>query len=444
MKNLHAWRDLVSGVMRRPRSFFAFAIPVALPLLVATATVSIQPSAIPATTSASLVAPTLRYDDLLSAPSAQLPAHSEVLTIEDGDTLDSVLVAGGLSRSETAALNRQIGQHVDLRRLRPGNFVRFHHDERNSIDSVELKLLGWGEIDALRNGDHFDITPRQAEIREVESTVSATIDNSLYEALRNAGETPQLVQQLVDVFQWDIDFFALHKGDSFTLVVKKRYAGGDLLGYGPILAARFVQDGDAYEAFRHESPDGRAGYYARVGSPLRKQFLRAPLQFTRITSGFSKSRFHPLLHYFRPHHGVDYGAPVGTPVMTTADGVVVEASYNRGEGNFIRVRHTSRIETMYLHLSRFAKNIRRGSRVTQGDVIGYVGATGLATGPHLDYRVSDGGNWLDPLKLKSITPDPLGGAQLATFRANVGRVLPRLTAPTTAVARVAAKRPALF
>lgn len=444
MKTSRVLRDLVNGVVRRPRSFFAFAVPLAIPLLVAT--VSVQPSATPATTAASLLTPPpLRYADLATPANAQLPAHSEVLTIEDGDTLDSVLLAGGLSSPETAALNHQIGQHVDLRRLRPGNWVRFHHDEHNAIDSVELKILGWGEVDAVRNGEHFDIAPRQAEMREIESTVSATIDSSLYEALRNAGENPQLVQQLVDVFQWDIDFFALQKGDAFNLVVKKRFAGSDLIGYGPIVAARFVHDGNTYEAFRHESPDGRAGYYARAGTPLRKQFLRAPLQFTRITSGFSKHRFHPLLHYFRPHHGVDYGAPVGTPVMTTADGVIAETGYNHGEGNFIRIRHTSRIETMYLHLSRFAKNIKRGTRVTQGDVIGYVGATGLATGPHLDYRVSDGGTWLDPLKLKSITPDPLNGAQLAVFRSNVSRVVSRLMVPSTSVARVASvKRPALF
>jgi murein DD-endopeptidase MepM/ murein hydrolase activator NlpD len=307
-----------------------------------------------------------------------------------------------------------------------------------------MKVNGWGEIDAVRNGTNFDITPRQSEQRELESTVASTIDTSLYEAMRSAGETPQLVQQLVDVFQWDIDFFALKKGDAFSLVVKKKYAGADLVGYGPIVAARFTHDGATYEAFRHESPDGHPGYYARGGAPLRKQFLRAPLQFTRITSGFSKSRFHPLLHYFRPHHGVDYGAPVGTPVMTTADGVVVETSYNRGEGNFIRIRHTSRIETMYLHLSRFAKGLRRGSKVTQGDVIGYVGMTGLATGPHLDYRVSDNGTWLNPLGLRSITPDPLGGNQLAQFRADVARFLPRLTASPAQLAQLGPKRRALF
>jgi murein DD-endopeptidase MepM/ murein hydrolase activator NlpD len=433
-----ALRYLVTG----PRAFLAVAIPLALPLLVAT--VSLQPSASSSVTRASLVPPKLLYADLQKSASAALPAHADVLTMEDGDTLDSVLIAGGLTSPETATLTRQIGQSVDLHRLRPGNLVRFYRDDQGAIGSVEFKILGWGEVDAVRNGDHFDVTPHVAETREIETTISAGIDHSLYEALRNAGENPQLVQQLVDVFQWDIDFFALKKGDAFTVVVKKRYAGNDLVGYGPVSAAHFLHDGDTYEAFRHESPDGRAGYYARTGTPLRKQFLRAPLQFTRITSGFSKSRYHPLLHYFRPHHGVDYGAPVGTPVMTTADGVVLETGYNRGEGNFIRIRHSSRIETMYLHLSRFAKNLKRGKQVVQGDVIGYVGMTGLATGPHLDYRVKDGDNWLDPLQLKSITPDPLRGDQLATFRANVARLSSRIASAQAQVIKVASNRRALF
>src|SRR5207244_12170662 len=221
-----------------------------------------------------------------------------------------------------------------------------------AIDSVEMKVTGWGEISALRAPAGFEVTSRPAEQRSVSAVVAAEIDTSLYDALRNAGEGPQLVQQLVDVFQWDIDFFALQKGDSFSVIVEKKCAGADAVGYGPITAARFTHGGQNYEAFRQELSDGRAGYYASNATPLRKQVLRAPLQFTRITSGFSKSRFHPILHAFRPHHGVDYGAPMGTPVMTTADGVVVSAMYNRGEGNFVRIRHTSRLETYYLHLSR--------------------------------------------------------------------------------------------
>lgn len=440
MKNFRFSGARAARRVRRPRAYLAFAVPLALPLVLAT--VASAPTPDTSYVAAAMIAPPrLAYAELEKRPSAQLPVHSVVLPMENGDTLASVLMAAGISRSDANVLTSRFGESVDLRRLRPGNLVRFHHDAGGIVDSVELKVNGWGEIDAVRGADGFEVRPHQAEQREIESTVSATIESSLYEALRNAGEGPLLAQQLVDVFQWDIDFFALQKGDAFTLVVRKKFAGSDLIGYGPITAARFIHDGDTYEAFLAE--DG-GGYYGRGGTPLRKQFLRAPLQFTRITSSFSKSRYHPLLHYFRPHHGVDYGAPVGTPVMSTADGVVDEATYNRGEGNFVRIRHTSRIETSYLHLSRFAKNVHRGAKVRQGEVIGYVGATGLATGPHLDYRVNDGGTWLDPLKLKSITPDPLRGAQLARFRAEVSRLTPRLSVAAAQMAQTTTRRRALF
>lgn len=421
---------------------FAAALPVAIPILLAA--MNIEPASSHRNL-ASIITPPLRYEDLASGSPASLPEHSEMLTLEEDDTLDSVLVAGGMTRKESADLTTQFGRSIDVRRLRPGHMIRFHHGAGGAIDSVQMRVNGWGSIDAERNADGtFAVTPHQAALRAVQTSVAASIDTSLYDALRNAGEQPQLVQQLVDVFQWDVDFFSLQKGDSFSLIVEKKFAGSDLVGYGPILAARFDHDGEVYEAFRHQNPDGSSGYYSRSGTPLRKQFLRAPLQFTRITSGFSKRRYHPLLHYFRPHNGVDYGAPVGTPVMTTADGVVAEAGYRGGEGKFIRIHHTSRIDTMYLHLSRYAKNIKRGARVTQGDVIGYVGMTGLATGPHLDYRVCDNGTWLDPLKLKSITPDPLKGDSLARFRNNVASLGPRLSAATPQIAQASRRRRALF
>jgi len=446
MKRLRAFGAWLGGVVRRPLAYVAVVMPVAIPLLLASVTTPTAVSTVRHSEASLMAPPPLRYADLMPEASGPttLPEHSTILTVEDGDTLDGILGAGGLDRREAALLNQEFGKSIDVRRLRPGNILRFHYDSANKVDSVELKISGWGQVDAVRNGDRFDVTARPAEQRELQQTVAANIDSSLYEALRSVGESPQLMQQLVDVFQWDIDFFALRKGDSFTLVVKKKFAGSDAIGYGPILAARFTHDGDTYEAFRHESPDGRGGYYSSAGAPLRKQFLRAPLKFTRITSTFSNHRFHPILKYFRPHHGVDYGAPTGTPVMTTADGVVVEAGHKGGEGNYIKVRHTSRIETSYLHLSRFAKGLRRGSNVTQGDVIGYVGMTGLATAPHLDYRVNDNGTWLDPLKLKSITPDPLRGDALRQFRANVASLSPKLNADTSRLAEGPAKRRALF
>ncbi|HYM61218.1 MAG TPA: peptidoglycan DD-metalloendopeptidase family protein, partial [Thermoanaerobaculia bacterium] len=343
-----------------------------------------------------------------------------------------------------AALTSEFGKTVDLRRLRPGHLLRFHHDRTGIVDSVEMKVIGWGEVDAVRNGDHFDVKSREGTVTEAETTLGGRVDTSLWDAVRGGGESPQLVQQIADIFQWDIDFFALRKGDSFSLVVRKKYVDGDPVGSGKIMAARFQHRGKTYEAFRNDDAEGQGGYYDGAGAPLQKQFLRAPLRYSRITSGFSMNRYHPILHILRPHHGVDYGAPVGTPVMTTANGVVLDAGRKGGAGNYIRISHGNHIETHYLHLSRFAKGIRPGCKVTQGEVIGYVGATGLATGPHLDYRISDNGEWLDPMKLRSTTPDPLRGKGLEEFRARIARLQPRLAAPAEQVAQVAPKRRALF
>jgi murein DD-endopeptidase MepM/ murein hydrolase activator NlpD len=444
MKRLRALGGRLGGVVKRPRVYAALALPLAVPLFLAS--VRAQPD-FGATTRASASTappPSLRYHDLQAPIESDLPEHALLLTIEKNDTLGAILTAGGLSGSDAARLSDALSKSIDLRRLRPGHMVRFHYDQSGTVDSIQMKIAGWGEVRGVRNGQAFDVEAHPAEIRNVETTISATIDRSLYEALRDAGERPQLAQQLIDIFQWDIDFFELRKGDSFSFVVTKQFAGSDVAGYGPITAARFTHRGITYQAFRHEMDDGRAGFYAATGAPLRKQFLKAPLKFPRLTSGFSKKRFHPVLKYFRPHNGVDYGAPIGTPVMSTADGVVVEARYSPGEGNFIRVRHSSKIDTCYLHLSRFAKGLKRGTKVTQGDVIGYVGMTGLATGPHLDYRVSEGGKWLDPLKLKSITPDPLGGKSLTRFRASVARLQPRLAVQPNAVAQKQVRQRALF
>lgn len=423
--------------------YAVLAVPIAVPLVLAA--MKNAPEFGPVNAAAAVPHIELRYDELRKPFRAELPEHSLILTVEKNDTLDAVLTAGGLTRGESAVLTREFGKSLDVRRIKPGHLLRFHYDQHGVVDGVQMKITGWGQLEAVREGPTFRVEAKPAVIQQIETSIAASVDRSLYEAIRDAGEGPQLVQQLVDVFQWDVDFFQLRKGDSFSLVVTKQFAGSDLVGYGPITAARFTHRGTTYEAFRHENADGTAGYYGRAGAPLRKQFLKAPLKFTRVTSGFSKRRFHPVLNVFRPHHGIDYGAPTGTPVMTTADGVVVEARFKSGEGNFVRIRHNAAYETYYLHLSRFAKGLKKGSKVMQGEVIGYVGATGLATGPHLDYRVTERGKWLNPLHLKSITPDPLRGAQLARFKGNVARLVTRLDAPPSgAVAEKAMQQRALF
>src|SRR5260221_1272586 len=304
MRKLLALGERLGGVIRRPRPFVAVMFPLAIPVVLATVSV-LDPSrtATAKPTAATIPAPELRYQDLKpsATPDAALPEHSMLLAVEANDTLDSVLKGGGLDRNESALLNREFGHTIDLRRLRPGNLLRFHYAMNGRVDSVEMKVNGWGELDAVPCANSFEVTPRPVQFHEVRTAVAARIDTSLYDALRGAGESPVLVQQLVDVFQWDIDFFALRKGDSFSLVTTKKYARSDDAGYGPILAARFTHNGQTFEAFRQDS-----AYYSSNGTPLRKEFLRAPLAFTRITSSFSNSRFHHLPHIFRPHHGVDY------------------------------------------------------------------------------------------------------------------------------------------
>lgn len=408
---------------RGPRAMFAVA-PLVVPLILSSV------STIPNKTGATLPvvpfeAEPIDYVASLEPEPVPLPEHSAVLPIEKGDTLQAVFERGGLPRGDAFALAAGFSENVDPRRLRPGDLIRFRFDETDTIQAVEMKVTGWGKIVGIREENGFSVSAEQASESEQQIVVHGTIERSLGEAVLAAGESQALVNDLVDVFQWDIDFFRLQRGDSFSAVVTKRYVGDDFVGYGPVEAARFTHYGTSYEAFRHES-GGLPGYYTRTGSPLRKQFLRSPLKYSRVTSGFNLKRFHPVLKKVRPHYGVDYGAPVGTPVMTTADGVVVSASFARGEGNYVRVRHNSKVETWYLHLSRFATGIKAGARVSQGDVIGYVGSTGMSTGPHLDYRVKDSGSWMNPAELKSITADPLGGRDLATFRTRVAALLPQV------------------
>lgn len=423
MKTLRAAGARLGGVIRAARAYYA-VVPLAIPLLfltIADRTPPPSPPSLPAK-------PPIDFAVLSLATSSELPEHAGYLTIESGDTLDVVLEACGLAREEANHLVTEFARSVDPRTLRPGQMLRYLRDAEGQTREVELLVRGWGSIRARRGSEDgtFSVEALEAPATTVEQSVTGEISSSLWEAILANGESPALAPKLVDVFQWDIDFFGLQKGDHFSLLVEKRFVGADFVGYGPIVAARFEHHGEVYEAFHFEQAGGTGGYYGTDGTPLRKQFLKSPLKYSRITSGFSTRRFHPVLKRFRPHYGVDYGAPTGTPVMSTADGVVTFAGRGKGEGNWIRVRHSSKIETAYLHLSRFAKGLKAGSKVRQGDVIGYVGMTGLASGPHLDYRVREGGKWINPLKLRSITPDALRGPALREFDTVVARRLPKL------------------
>lgn len=424
MNTLRAMGARMGGVIRATRAYFA-VVPFVIPLLLIST--SETPSAAEQVVHR-FQKPPIDFASAGAHVAIPLPRHPGYVTVERGDTLDVLLESCGIDRAEANRIIPTIGRSVDLRSLRPGQMLRYLRDPDGSTQEVELLVTGWGRVRARRAepGSSFAVEAVEETPVRIEGVVSGTIETSLWDAVVAAGEHPSVVGQLVDVFQWDVDFFGLQRGDGFSFAVEKRYVGPDFVGYGPIVAARFRHRGETYEAFHFEQEYGVGGYYTADGTPVRKQFLKSPLKFSRITSGFSHKRFHPVLKRFRPHYGVDYGAPSGTPVMSTADGVVTFVGRGSGEGNWIRVRHSSKIETAYLHLSRFAPNIRKGTKVRQGEVIGFVGATGLATAPHLDYRVRESGKWINPVGLRSITLDRLRGKTLREFESVVADRMSRL------------------
>src|SRR2546429_151843 len=247
--------------------------------------------------------------------------------------------------------------------------------------------------------------------------VRGEVRRSLFEAIDALGESPQLVVAMVEIFESDFDFTAdTRVGDRFRLLVEKRYAGEGFVNYGRILVAQYVSAGRVLSGvgWVPERP-GRDAFYDLDGRSLKKSFLKSPLEFTRITSGFTYARPHPILGGVRPHLAIDYAAPVGTPVRAVADGVVTAAGWDRGHRVSVTIRHRSGYATMYNHLSSVARGLRAGVRVSQRQVIGYVGATGLATGPHLDYRIAKGGTFVNPLSEKFIPGEPISAAEKPAF-----------------------------
>jgi murein DD-endopeptidase MepM/ murein hydrolase activator NlpD len=291
-----------------------------------------------------------------------------------------------------------------------------------------------------RRGDELsaEVVTRSYDVRT--ARVAAEIRSSLFGAVEDAGEGDQLALDLADIFAWDVDFNTeLQKGDTLRAVVEKLYLDGRFSRYGRILAAELVRGDRTLQAVRYEGAR-TTGYFAPDGTPLRKALLRSPLRFSRVTSGFSHARLHPILHTVRAHLGVDLAAPTGTPVMTVGDGVVVAAGRDGGFGNAIRIRHANGFTTLYGHLSRIG--VRVGQRVHQGDVIGAVGMTGLATGPHLDYRMVKNGVFVNPLRTQSPPAEPVPPAERAAFERDRDREMAALAAVRAPVALQADARPA--
>ena len=353
--------------------------------------------------------PEVPAGDRTVPPSAGSTPEKTAAAPADARTLRGVVRAGvGFAENlALAGLDPQLIPHVvarlapalDFRRLKvgdrftvviaPGGDLLSLTYEKSPLEALVLRSTpgGW----------RTDLESLPAENRVVE--VRGNIRSSLFEAMDRAGENDALTQEFAELFAWDIDFaHELQPGDSFRVVVEKVYRERRFVQYGRILAAEYRQADGTHQAYFFPWPDARGEYYTAEGRSVRASFLRSPISYTRISSGFSGARLHPILNEVRAHYGVDFAAPEGTPVWAPADGVVVARGRDGGGGNQITLRHGGGYETHYLHLSRFAAGLAVGARVRQKEIIGYVGTTGLSTGPHLDYRVRRNGVWVNPVK----------------------------------------------
>ena len=344
-------------------------------------------------------------------PTPPTPRPDREGALERGQTLGAVLTGLGLETEQAHAAALASARFLDLRQLRPGARYAAFFADGGELARFDLAVEGKGTLSLDRAAGTWESRWRACE-REVRvRSVRGTLEGGLESSIVRAGADGELAYALGDVLQWDLDFNRdLRHGDRFQVLYEEVWLDGQRSGLGDVLAVRYEQATRRLEVFRYGE-----GYYDAGGRPLEKMFLRSPMPYSRVTSRFSQRRFHPVLGVFRPHHGVDYGAPVGTPVRATASGTVAFAGWDGGGGRTIKLRHPNDYLTGYLHLSRFAEGVRAGARVRQGEVIGYVGSTGLATGPHLDYRVQHRGQWIDPQSMRSVPAEPLSRLQLADF-----------------------------
>jgi murein DD-endopeptidase MepM/ murein hydrolase activator NlpD len=369
-------------------------------------------------------------DDVLLTPEVR-KVSSRVLR---GATLASMLRAHEIAEEEVASLVARAASVFDLRKVRVNQPYVITQAITGALRQFEYEIDGDRVLRITRREEPGDAPPFVAEVVPIEKvsrveTVRGVIDgsaNSLFAAIDRAGETGDLAVALAQVFGSEIDFNTeIQPDDRFQLVVEKQYrVDNQFGGYGPILAAEIENDGRHFRAIRFTPEGGVPAYFDENGVSLRRFFLRSPLKFEPVvTSSFSRRRYHPVLHTYRAHNGVDYRAPHGAPVVAVADGTVVFAAMNGGSGRMVHLRHPNGFETQYLHLSTI--NVRRGARVQQGDVIGRVGATGLATGPHLHYQLKKNGALINPVTAHRAMPpgDPVPASQLDAFRAERDRVM---------------------
>jgi murein DD-endopeptidase MepM/ murein hydrolase activator NlpD len=325
----------------------------------------------------------------------------DATVVRVGDSLARLFQRQALPYEDLLAL-LELGDAVQpLKTLHPGDELYFQKNASGGLRGL-IHPLGHSQFLMVSAGDQGFAVETLAQPLEVRSSYAqGEIRHSLFVAAQEAGVSENTIMEMANLFGWDIDFaLDVRAGDRFSIVSESQFRDGEKVGEGPILAAEFINQGKRYRAVRYTTPDGRTDYFSPEGRTLRKAFLRAPVEFARISSRFNPGRYHPVLHRVRAHKGVDYAAPTGTPVRSTGDGKVIFRGSKGGYGNAVIIQHGNRYTTLFAHLSRFARGARKGKRVKQGQIIGYIGKSGLATGPHLHYEFRVNGVHRNPLRVK--------------------------------------------
>ena len=362
-----------------------------------------------------------------------LPPHRVVTgTLRSGETLAESLQIRGISADRIHVIAREMAPVVDFRYAKPGDHYRLVLTTEGDVDSFryERSLAEYYEL--VREGDRFRALQHSPEILRHRVRIAGIVNTSLYAAIEQLGESRELAEDFSEIFAWDVDFSrGARRGDEFSILYERLYTrderGGEhYLRPGQILAARYTSQTDDFRAVYFEPVEGRGSYYRPDGEPMERQFLKAPLDYKRISSTFTNSRFHPILKIRRPHHGIDYAAPYGTAVWSVANGEVIFKGYQSGFGNLVKVRHVNGYVSYYAHLSRFAQGVRLGQRLHQKQVLGFVGSTGLSTGPHLCFRLAKEGAYVNPALLHAAGGEPIPRRARERFSAHSDELLAAL------------------
>lgn len=349
--------------------------------------------------------------------------------VKSGESFGNILLSNGVGYDVINTIATQFKDIFDVRWLRSGKSYSLFCEANDTSKVARYMVYQSSPVDyyVFDLRDSVRVYKGTKEVKTITREVSGGINSSLYESLVEKGASAELTMRLADIYAWSIDFFRIQKGDHYKVIYEEQFIDDSIsVGVGRILAADFNHGGESFYSFYYSKSEEYSDYFDENGKTLRKAFLKAPLNFSRISSRYNPRRFHPVLKRVKAHLGTDYAAAHGTPIMATASGEVIAAAYTRGNGNYVKIRHNSTYTTQYLHMSKFAKGMRRGKIVKQGDVIGYVGSTGLATGPHVCYRFWKNGRQVDPLREKLPAADPVKEEYLEDYKLKMLELKARL------------------